>query len=172
MIFTCPLSELEAILAEIKPSHLVSLLDLEGMIETPSTILPQNHLKLAMNDISAPRAGYETPSHAHVENLINFLSNWPQTSPLLIHCWAGISRSTAAAFIALCVNNPDTDEEQLASVLREASPSATPNKMIIHLADGVLKRNGRMVEAIETIGRGATAWQGNVFSLPVKIKTL
>lgn len=169
MIFICPLSEVEATLKAHKPSHLVSLLDLEGMIDTPEVIPPGNHLKLAMNDISAPRTGYKTPDHAHVEDLINFIITWPQTAPLLIHCWAGISRSTAAAFIALCVNNPDQDENHLADILRAASPSATPNKMIVHLADGILNRAGRMSAAIETIGRGADAWQGNVFSLPIKI---
>ena len=169
MIFVCPLSEVEATIEAHKPSHLVSLLDLESMIQTPSAIKSENHLKLAMNDISAPRQGYETPNHAHVEQLIEFISNWPQTSPMLIHCWAGISRSTAAAYITLCVNNPDDDEAHLARILRKAAPSATPNMMITHLADRILGREGRMSNAIDAIGRGATAWQGDVFSLPIKI---
>ncbi len=139
------------------------------MITTPQAIASDNHLKLAMNDISAPAAGYATPGRLHVEQLLDFVSRWPQTSPLLIHCWAGISRSTAAAFITLCVNNPDIDEMFLARVLRQASPSATPNKLIVHLADGLLSRDGRMVRAVEFIGRGASAWQGDLFSLPVKL---
>ena len=168
MIIVCSLSAVEATIAENKPSHLISLLGEETMIATPAAINSENHLKLSMNDISAPQKGYVTPGEAHVERLIRFVGEWPQTSPLLIHCWAGISRSTAAAYITLCLNNPDEDEHILAQILRRASPSATPNKLIIHLADNMLGRNGRMIEAINSIGRGASAWQGEVFSLPLK----
>lgn len=169
MIFVCSLNAVESTIAEEKPSHLISVLDAASMIETPEAIAGNNHLKLAMNDISTPRKGYETPGEAHIASLITFLEDWPQVSPLLIHCWAGISRSTAAAFIAFCLNNPDQDEFILARMLRHASPSATPNKLIVHLADNLLGRNGRMVNAIEEIGRGASAWQGSVFSLPLNV---
>ncbi len=169
MILVCSLNALDATITEHNPSHLISLLGHESMIETPDAITGDNHLKLSMNDISAPQAGYVTPGEAHVERLINFVQNWPQSSPMLIHCWAGISRSTAAAYITLCLNNPETDENTLAQFLRDASPSATPNRLIVHLADNMLGRNGRMIDAIEAIGRGASAWQGAVFSLPIKV---
>lgn len=168
MIFVCSLNAVEATIAENQPSHLISLLGAESMIATPDAIEAGNHLKLAMNDISAPQQGYVTPGQAHVERLIGFIEDWPQTSPMLIHCWAGISRSTAAAYITLCLTNPDKDEHTLAQSLRQASPSATPNRLIVGLADNMLGRNGRMIEAISAIGRGASAWQGAVFSLPVK----
>ncbi len=168
MIFVCSLGAVEATIAENQPSHLISLLGQETMIATPAAIQSDNHLKLSMNDISAPQQGYVTPGNAHVERLIGFIQDWPQTAPLLIHCWAGISRSTAAAFIALCINNPEQEENTLAQILRQASPSATPNRLIVHLADNMLGRQGRMTKAIEAIGRGASAWQGAVFSLPLK----
>jgi len=168
MIFVCSLNAVDTTIAAEKPSHLISLLGQETMIATPGPIDDGNHLKLAMNDISAPREGYDEPGEADVARLISFVQDWPQTSPLLIHCWAGISRSTAAAYITLCLNNPESDEATLARILRKASPSASPNKLIIHLADNMLGRNGRMVEAVETIGRGASAWQGAVFSLPLR----
>jgi len=168
MIFVCSLSAVDTTILEKQPSHLISLLDEASMISTPEAIEAENHLKLALNDISAPMTGYETPGQVHVERLVKFIQAWPQTSPLLIHCWAGISRSTAAAFITLCINNPGEDENNLAQLLRYASPSATPNKLIVHLADNILGRSGRMVEAIEGIGRGASAWQGELFTLPIK----
>ena len=86
-------------------------------------------------------------------------------SPLVLHCWAGISRSTAAAYIAACALAPDRDEAALALVLREASPSATPNARFIALADDILGRQGRMVDAIRAIGRGAEAMEGTPFML-------
>jgi hypothetical protein len=88
---------------------------------------------------------------------------------LLIHCWAGISRSTAAAYmLTVCALNPDRDEEEIADTLRQAAPSATPNPRLVSLADGVLGREGRMVQAISRIGRGETAGEGTPFSLSLE----
>ena len=81
------------------------------------------------------------------------------------YTFTGISRSTAAAFTALCLYRPSADEEEIAWELREASPSATPNRLIVSLADDVLGRSGRMVRAIEQIGRGADAFEGTPFVL-------
>ena len=84
---------------------------------------------------------------------------------MVVHCWAGISRSTAAAYTALCAINPDVSEELIALRLREASPTAYPNRLIIRLADDALGRRGRMVRAIEGIGRGVIATEAVPFSL-------
>ena len=51
---------------------------------------------------------------------------WGGQGPMVVHCWAGISRSTAAAFTALCAINPQVPEELIARRLREASPTAYP----------------------------------------------
>lgn len=83
----------------------------------------------------------------------------------MIHCWAGISRSTAAAYISASVLNPSLDEEELATRLRDAAPSATPNPRIIALADKLLNRDGRMIKSIAAIGRGADAFEGTPFEL-------
>jgi predicted protein tyrosine phosphatase len=49
--------------------------------------------------------------------------------------------------------------------LRAASPSATPNRLIVSYADALLGRNGRMSRAIEKIGRGENAYLGKPFVL-------
>ena len=46
--------------------------------------------------------------------MIRFVETWDGQTPMLIHCWAGISRSTASAFITACLHNPDADEEEIA----------------------------------------------------------
>jgi predicted protein tyrosine phosphatase len=86
---------------------------------------------------------------------------------MLIHCWAGISRSTAAAFTAMCLFRPDEDESELARELRLSSPSATPNRLIVSFTDQILGRGGRMVQAVESIGRGAEAFEGTPFRVRV-----
>ena len=89
------------------------------------------------------------------QSLIAFVRGWDRGTPLVVHCWAGISRSTAAAFVAVCALNPERDERDIAWAIRRASPTATPNLRIVALADEMLERDGRMVAAIEAIGRGA-----------------
>jgi predicted protein tyrosine phosphatase len=165
----CPLGAVERLVREVQPSHLVSLINAEMMIGTPATIAPPAHLKLGMNDIAWPREGLCAPGQAQIERLIGFIEDWPRRAPLLIHCWAGISRSTAAAYIALCVLNPDRSENELARVLRRAAPSASPNPLLIAHADQVLGRDNRMVGSIAAIGRGQEAFEGTPFSLPARI---
>ena len=102
-----------------------------------------------------------------MRRLIDFLGTWDRTSPMIIHCWAGISRSTASAFTAQCLFQPDRSEDELAQELRAASPVATPNRMIVAAADKLLGREGRMSQAVDTIGMGQSAWEGNIFTLDV-----
>lgn len=123
------------------------------------------HLKLTFNDINSDTQGLISPRVADAKRLITFIENWDQKQPMLIHCWAGISRSTASAFAALCILRPNSDEMELAQELRTASPSATPNKMITSQVDQLLGRNGRMLNAVEVIGRGANAYEGRPFIL-------
>ena len=165
-IYVAPLSRVEATIAAASVSHLVTLINHDTKVPTPSSIPPERHLKLGMNDISEPMEGLVLPCEDHVANLVQFTLDWDRKAPLLIHCWAGISRSTAAAFISLCALNPDADEHRLARVLRRASPTAFPNRRLVALADEALERAGRMNAAIEHIGRGRLAEEADVFALP------
>lgn len=169
IIYVGPLSAVDTVVRSAGVSHLVTLINGETMIETPPPIVPENHLRLAMNDICEPQPGLVPPSEHHVGELIDFAITWDRSGPMLIHCWAGISRSTAAAFITLCALNPRLDEQRIARRLRAASPKATPNRRLVALADAMLDRDGRMLAAIDAIGRGEMALEGTVFSLPARI---
>lgn len=169
IIYVGPLSAVEPTVTASKVGYLVTLINDQTMIDTPAMIQPDRHLRLAMNDISEPQQGMVSPSGEHVETLIDFVTAWERDMPMLIHCWAGISRSTAAAFISLCALNPDTDELSIARALREASPTATPNRRLVQLADITLKREGRMVSAVEKIGRGEMTMEGLLFELPSRL---
>jgi predicted protein tyrosine phosphatase len=165
-IYVAPLSLVETTVSHAKVSHLVTLINGETLIDTPPSIGPERHLRLAMNDICAPQPGLVLPCENHVSELIGFARAWDRGAPLLIHCWAGISRSTAAAFISLCALNPDGTELELARALRRASPTAYPNRLLVALADEALEREGRMIAAVEDIGRGRVAEEAEVFALP------
>ena len=125
------------------------------------------HLHLALSDITEPLPNYILAQRTHLDELFAFLQRWDRDTPLLIHCYAGVSRSTAIAFAALCFLAPGTSENEHAHELRTASPTATPNPRIVALADAALGRQGRMIAAIAAIGRGAECFEGMPFALTI-----
>ena len=165
MIHVCSLARLPDTVATTGARHVVSLLAREDRLSRPDAIMPENHLWLQLHDINAPLEGYVTPESAHVEALIGFVRRWPREAPLVVHCYAGVSRSTAAAFVSVCALNPASDEQAIAAALRRASPTATPNIRIVALADNLLGRGGRMVRAVEAIGPGMVASEAQPFRL-------
>ncbi len=124
------------------------------------------HHRVHLHDIREPLDGHVTPSGDHVRGLVEFLKGWRNDEPLLVHCWAGISRSTATAFIAACLHNPQTDEREIALGLRAASPTAFPNTRIVAFADELLNRGGRMTAAVEAMGESDFAEEAAPFSIP------
>ncbi len=161
----CPLSRLHETVAATRASHVVSLMGLSATVERPAGIPAERHLFIRVSDIVEPLEGHVLPEAEHIEPLLAFVRAWGRESPLVLHCWAGISRSTAAAYIAACALAPERREDEVAWTLREASPSATPNARFVALADDLLGRRGRMVDAIRAIGRGAEAMEGTPFML-------
>ena len=70
--------------------------------------------------------------------------------------------------MAACALNPRRCELTLAMDLRRLSATATPNPRIVKIADRMLNRSGRMIAAIETIGRGTLAYEGDPFRLDLE----
>jgi predicted protein tyrosine phosphatase len=165
MIHVCSLARLYATIEETRARHIVTLLRLVDRVQRPTHILEENHLILPMDDIVSPLDGYTVPAEEHVQRLVTFVKGWDRSTPMVIHCFAGISRSTGAAFVAACTLNPERDEEEIARAIRKASRTAQPNARIVSIADRLLKRDGRMVRAIESIGPGEAATEGHPFRL-------
>ena len=169
-IIVCSLSKLDEFIDRFYPSHVISLLGPDDMIDTPPGIRADKHLQLGFNDIGEPMPGYHEPLPVHVEGLIDFANNWDQTSPLLIHCWAGVSRSTAAAYIIWCHLNKEQSNiaHKGAAQLRRLSPTATPNPLLVRHADDMMRANGTMISAIASIGRGQMTSEGHPFEWEIK----
>ena len=164
-LHVCPLSRLHDTVAATRASHIVTLINATTLVERPSAIPEDRHLFLGVSDIVDPMDGHILPAGEHVEKLIRFVTAWPREAPLVIHCWAGISRSTAAAFISACALGPHRAEAEIAQALRQASGIATPNRRLVAVADEILGRRGRMIAAIDRIGRGREATEGEPFML-------
>lgn len=158
-IIVCPLSRAADIAREHKPSRVVSLLDPGSAFPWLAGYGEDSHLRLGVHDIEEEAHGLDAVCDKRITTLLEFVSGWEREAPILIHCYAGISRSTASAFITACAHAPNMDEEQLALALRTASPTASPNRRFVALADAALGRGGRMSAAIERIGRGGNWYE-------------
>jgi len=167
MIYVCPLSKVGETVNATGAVRLISLLAAGTEMTRPETISQQHHLLLSMHDIAEERDGMTLPGEAHIQSLLDFAGKWDRSRPLVVNCYAGISRSTASAYIIAAAHSPKRDEAELANTLRAVSPSATPNPRLIAVADQILGRSGRMIEAIAAIGRGEDAFEGAPFALRI-----
>jgi predicted protein tyrosine phosphatase len=165
MIHVCSLARLYRTVEETRALHIVTLLRLTDRVTRPAHIAEENHLILAVDDIVSHEDGCTVPAEDHVLRLVDFAQRWDRSAPMVVHCFAGISRSTAAAFTAACAINPQRDEAEIARAIRAASPTAMPNKRIVAIADEILKRDGRMMRAVDALGRGEEAMEGHPFRL-------
>jgi predicted protein tyrosine phosphatase len=168
MIHVCSLARLHDTVRETGARHVVTLIKDITLVHRPASVMAENHLLLDMDDINEHMDGYVVPAEAHVGDLLRFVRAWPREAPLVVHCYAGISRSTAGAFVTACALNPRRDEMLIARALRDASPTAMPNRRIVSLADCMLGRNGRMVMAVESIGPGMAAYASEPFRLDLE----
>ncbi|HEV2957579.1 MAG TPA: protein tyrosine phosphatase [Xanthobacteraceae bacterium] len=165
MIHVCSLARLHATVEETGARRVVTLMRDVELVRRPPTIADADHLRLRLDDISEPIDGYTVPAEEHTAELLTFVRQWDRAAPLVMHCYAGVSRSTAGAFVSVCALNPKRAEADIARDIRRLSPTATPNIRIVALADQMLGRDGRMVAAIEAIGRGVECYEGHPFRL-------
>ena len=163
MIHVCSLAALPETVRLTGASHVLTVMANVDQVLRPASVLPANHMKIAFDDITEPMDGFVAPSAEHVERVLSFVRDWDRSAPLVIHCYAGVSRSTASAFAAACALNPHRDEMVIARQIRSASPIANPNRLLVSLADKALGRDGRMLRALDDIGPASMMVEGKPF---------
>ena len=168
MIHVCSLAALPEIVRITGASHVLTVMRNVEQVQRPASVLEANHLRVPMDDIIEPMEGYTPPSAADVEQVLNFVRGWDRAAPMVIHCYAGVSRSTASAFAAACMLNPHRDEIAIARQIRTASPIAQPNRLIVSLADRALGRDGRMLRALDEMGPGSMTVEGRPFRVELE----
>ncbi|REJ82168.1 MAG: protein tyrosine phosphatase [Acidobacteria bacterium] len=136
----------------LRPTHLVSILQPEFQPVRPPSIARERHLRVQVHDVTADDGISVVPGRRHVAEILRFLGAWEDEAEgdLLVHCYAGVSRSTAVALIGLA--RASRDPAAAVATLRAAAPHAMPNRLIVALADELLDLGGGLSEACAGLG--------------------
>jgi len=145
----CGIGEL-GLHCEAGVTHVLSILD-PGWPEPEAfgAFDPHRRLELRFHDVIEAEPGCIAPENLDVQQLLTFGRDLTEArdTHLLVHCHAGVSRSTAAAALILAQTRPDRPaEEALQAVVRQR-PRAWPNLRILELGDALLERHGEIVDA-------------------------
>ena len=116
---------------------------------------PHRRLALRFHDIIDPAPARLPPSRADVERLLAFASELSERPDghLLVHCHAGVSRSTAATALILAQAHPERTAEEVLEAVARLRPRAWPNLRMLELGDALLGRDGKIVGAAAAIYR-------------------
>jgi predicted protein tyrosine phosphatase len=146
-IWVCAIDEVEDLLGDVRPGSVISLSGPADIV--PS--LPQDlrHLTLTFGDVAHARGELLPPTSEQVKAMLTFAEDHNRAAPMLVHCWRGVGRSPAAAFVIACCLSPGRAERDIAGDVYRDAPSIRPNRLLVAIGDAVLKREGRMIAAIE-----------------------
>ncbi|WP_193367055.1 tyrosine phosphatase family protein [Pelagibius marinus] len=142
--------------AASKVTHVLTLID-PGWpdIEAFDTFDDHHRKIMRFHDIIDPAEGKVMPTPEHVAEILEFGEELAasrearEDGHLLVHCYMGVSRSTAAMLSLLAQVHPEESEERLFERLQEIRPRAWPNSLMVGYADEQLGRGGRLVEALK-----------------------
>ena len=136
-------------------THVLSILDPNHPeIDAFQAYGPHQRTTLRFDDIIDPADGKIVPAPEHMTSIFEFGSGLISSAKsggdghLLVHCHAGVSRSTAALLSLLAQANPRENEDRLFERLRQIRPQAWPNSLMIKYADDLLGRAGRLEAAL------------------------
>ena len=141
MISTIQICSLEAA-RDIDLSPFKGVITIEdSTIEDPFRIEdnPPEQLVLRFDDISAPHPEWIEPQEFHIERALSFTEKICNGA-LLIHCHAGISRSSAIALAIITKDLGAGKEVEAVNTLKKINPNARPNKSMVWMTDEILGR--------------------------------
>ena len=149
-ITICGVSELEGEARSGRHTHVVSIWGKDegaSASRLVAKLFPHASLHLAFFDDVSMEAPWG-PSEQDIRMILAFGERLGPEDRLLVHCLAGVSRSSACAFSLACQCTDPGDEARVLALLRANRPFIMPNTLIVRYADALLGRGRRMVEAV------------------------
>jgi predicted protein tyrosine phosphatase len=143
---------------ETGASHVLSILDPDSPVpEAFGSFGEHEKLELRFHDVIEEDESRAPPLRDDVVRLLQFgrdlMAEPPANAHLLVHCHAGISRSTASMALILAQGLPGLSARQVLQEVLRIRPKAWPNLRIIELGDNLLSRNGDIIVAAIEIYR-------------------
>jgi predicted protein tyrosine phosphatase len=143
---------------EVGVSHVLSILDPEWPVpEVFGQYGEHEKLELRFHDVIEDAPGMVLPQEEHVEQLLAFgrdlLAEPRPSAHLLVHCHAGVSRSTASMSLILAQALPDRPSAAILGEVLRIRPQTWPNLRILEFGDRLLARNGELARAAFDIYR-------------------
>lgn len=138
--------------ADAGVTHVLSLLDMHHPAPDSLEAFDTAHRELLrFDDVVAEYPGFSACSRADIERLLAFGERMRDAGAaarhLLVHCHAGISRSTASAAVLMAQFNPGREIEAFLALL-DLRSHAWPNTRVVELADRLLVRDGALLDGL------------------------
>ena len=152
-ITVCGVAELEGH-CNTRASHVLSILDPGHPVpEAFGAFGEHEKLELRFHDIIEPRPGRLAPEPKDIEAVLAFGRDMDRATHLLVHCFAGVSRSTASMALILAQAMPDMAEDAVLELVHGIREKAWPNLLMMEFGDAILGRKGRLVDATHALHR-------------------
>lgn len=132
--------------AELHPDHLISINSSIYRVPRGREKYAGNLLALMFDDIiwqPGSQSRYVPPNKEHVQEIIEY-GEKIDSGHLVVHCYAGISRSTAATLIVLATHSKPSDASELYEKVVLNRSVARPNDLMLELADEILGWDGEL----------------------------
>lgn len=160
-ITVCGIEELAGH-CEGRVSHVLSILDPGWPVPWAfGSFGEHERLELRFHDVTEDLPGTLAPQPEHVRRLLEFgrdLTAEPrEAAHLLVHCHAGVSRSTAALALMLAQALPDRPAGEIFGEVLRIRAKAWPNLRIVEMGDAMLGRGGELASAAPAIYRAQIA---------------
>ena len=109
-------------------------------------------LVLCFDDIASPKDEWILPKESHVHSALEFADNLGGGS-LLIHCHAGISRSSGIALAIIAKGLGPGKEKKALMELEKINPNCAPNALVVWFTDEILGRGGTLFKIAKSMVR-------------------
>ena len=139
----CGLHDVHETVDESEATHLLSMLDHGTPMPAHADISGGRHLQMFFSDTD-DRADSAAPSLEDMHEIHDWAIAVPLEARLVVHCYMGISRSTAVTLGLLARHLPPLDAARRLLAIR---PQATPNRLIVAHWDEILGMQGALEEA-------------------------
>ncbi len=136
-------------------SHVLSIIDThEPRPPALDDFFEIDHELIRFDDVVGEYPGFEACTQAHIVKVLEF-GERVHAQPkghVLVHCHAGISRSTAAAAILMAQHAPGQEEAAFLKLLGMRK-HGWPNTRMVEFADELLQREGAMLRGLAAYRR-------------------